>query len=376
MTANPPSRIAQLRQARVAMLDGLTPAQQRCQSRPELSPMLWHVGHVLFMETYWLAERVFGDTSVTHAWRDLYVPEIAAKDERSARLPEAPDLRRWASQIAEQNDAYWQHARNVDHLLLADGYLAAFVRQHYAQHLETMRLVRTQLALAEYTPAPTAIEAESPDTVFETVGAHAVDIGTATIDAYDNEQPVFTAYPETFAIAARCVTNAQWLGFIDAGGYQNADWWDDAGWAWRESAQVEHPQHWHALENGWFIPTPESADIAQAPVHGIGWYEARAYARYAGARLPRELEWEAARRAGVLSGVGQVWEWCADAFYPYPGFCAFPYDGYSMPWFDGGHFVARGASLHSEIEIRRPGFRNFYPPTHRHIHAGLRLAYT
>ncbi|MES1940174.1 hypothetical protein T5B8_08023 [Salinisphaera sp. T5B8] len=376
MTANPPSRIAQLRQASVAMLDGLTPAQQRCQSHPELSPMLWHVGHVLFMETYWLAERVFGDARITDAWRDLYVPEISAKDERSARLPDADALRAWAAEISEHNDTCWQRARDMAHPLLADGYLAAFLRQHYAQHLETMRLVRAQLGLAECDPAAIDMRAAAPDTAFTPLAAHAVDIGTASIDAYDNEQPVFTAYPPTFAIAERCVSNAQWLGFIEAGGYQNADWWDADGWAWREAAGIAHPQHWRALTNGWFVFAPGSTDIANAPVHGIGWYEARAYARYAGARLPRETEWEAARRAGVLTDVEQVWEWCDDAFYPYPGFRAFPYDGYSLPWFDGGHFVARGASVHSEPEICRPGFRNFYPPTHRHIHAGLRLAST
>ncbi|MES1945887.1 hypothetical protein C84B14_01020 [Salinisphaera sp. C84B14] len=374
MTANPPTRIAQLRQASVAMLDGLTPAQQRCQSHPELSPMLWHVGHVLFMETYWLAERVFGDTSVTHAWRDLYVPEISAKDERSARLPDAADLRAWASALAEQNDAYWQRANDVDHPLLADGYLAAFVRQHYAQHLETMRLVRAQLALDAPEPVALTMEPAAPDSHFETIAAHSVNIGTDTIDAYDNEQPVFTAYPAPFAIAPHCVTNAQWLGFIESGGYQRREWWDAPGWAWREQAAVEHPQHWQPLAEGWAIAGDEAADTGQQPVHGIGWYEARAYARYAQARLPRELEWEAARRAGVLRDVEQVWEWCADAFYPYPGFRPFPYDGYSMPWFDGAHFVARGASVHSEPEVRRPGFRNFYPPTHRHVHAGLRLA--
>ncbi|MBS63906.1 SUMF1/EgtB/PvdO family nonheme iron enzyme [Salinisphaera sp.] len=374
MTANPPTRIAQLRQASVAMLDGLSPAEQRCQSHPELSPMLWHVGHVLFMETYWLAERVFGDSSVTEAWRDLYVPEISAKDARSARLPDAADLRAWASALAEENDAYWQRANDVDHPLLTDDYLAAFVRQHYAQHLETMRLVRAQLALAADDVMPAAIEPAQPDGRFETIAAHSVDIGTPTIDAYDNEQPVFTAHPATFAIAPYCVTNDQWLGFIQAGGYECREWWDAAGWAWREQAQVQHPQHWQPLADGWAIAGDTTPDVGARPVHGIGWYEARAFARYAGARLPRELEWEAARRAGVLGDVEQVWEWCDDAFYPYPGFRAFPYDGYSMPWFDGAHFVARGASVHSEPEVCRPGFRNFYPPTHRHVHAGLRLA--
>ena len=77
---------------------------------------------------------------------------------------------------------------------------------------------------------------------------------------------------------------------------------------------------------------------------------------------------------GQFNDVEQVWEWCDDAFAAYPGFSPFPYDEYSLPWFDGAHFVARGASRHTEADVIRPGFRNFYPPTHRHVFAGLRLA--
>lgn len=375
MTTNAPTRMAQLRHASVSMLDGLTPAEQRAQSHPELSPMLWHVGHVLFMETYWLAERVFGDTSVTDVWRDLYVPEVCAKDERSARLPDADAVSSWAHEIGERNDDYWRAAADHDHPLLESGYLAAFLRQHYAQHLETMRLARAQLALARTdADEPSAIDAAPPAMSFEPVPAHSVRIGTPTIEAYDNEQPVFTAHVDEFAIAPYCVSNAEWLGFMQAGGYARPDFWDEAGWDWREHESITHPQHWRRVSDGWSIPADIDTDIANAPVHGIGWYEARAYARYADARLPREIEWEAARRAGVLADAEQVWEWCEDAFYPYPGFRAFPYDGYSRPWFDGDHFIARGASVHTEIEVRRAGFRNFYPPTHRHVFAGLRLA--
>ncbi|MES1927880.1 hypothetical protein SADO_01455 [Salinisphaera dokdonensis CL-ES53] len=359
------------------MLDGLSAAEQRAQSHPELSPMLWHVGHVFFMETYWLAERVFGDRSVTDDWRELYVPEVCAKDERSGLLPDAASLRAWAAEISAANDMYWRRAAEIDHPLLEDGYLAAFLRQHYAQHLETMRLARAQLLLARTeSTTPSGIVAASPDTPMATVDAGMVAIGTDDIAAYDNEQPSFSTHLDAFGIAPHCVTNAQWLGFIQAGGYRKREFWDQDGWAWRVAESVEHPQHWRRAGDGWDIPADLDNDVANAPVHGIGWYEARAYARYADARLPREIEWEAARRQGVLLDCEQVWEWCDEAFYPYPGFKAFPYDGYSRTWFDGAHFVARGASIHTEIDVRRPGFRNFYPPTHRHVFAGLRLART
>lgn len=357
------------------MLDGLSPAAQRAQSHAELSPMLWHVGHVFFMETYWLAERVFGDRTITDAWRDLYVPEVCAKDERSRRLPDADTLRAWARHVSTRNDACWRAAADHDHPLLENGYLAAFLRQHYAQHLETMRLARTQLALTHAPPAvPSAIEPAAPDTRLYRVEACTVAIGSEDIAAYDNEQPAFSVDLGAFEIAPRCVTNAQWLGFMQAGGYARPALWDGPGWAWRAAEQVTHPQHWRAIGADWAIPRDVDTQLADAPVHGIGWYEARAFARYAGLRLPREIEWETARRRDVLADPQQVWQWCDDAFHPYPGFRAFPYDGYSRPWFDGDHFVARGASVHTEIDVRRPGFRNFYPPTHRHVFAGLRLA--
>lgn len=375
MTHNAPTRLAQLRAASLAMLDGLSPAEQRAQSHPDLSPMLWHVGHLFFMETYWLAERVFGDRTVTDAWRDLYVPEVCAKDDRSRQLPNADALRAWAEQVSADNDVYWRAAAQREHPLLENGYLAAFLRQHYAQHLETMRLAREQLALSRRSPAgPSRFEPAAPDTPLHSVAAGAVSIGTDDIASYDNEQPAFTAHLDAFQIAPRCVSNAQWLGFIQAGGYARRELWDPAGWAWRMAEQITHPQHWRGMDGGWAIPADIDPDIAQAPVHGIGWFEARAFARYADARLPREIEWEAACRRGALADCEHVWQWCDDAFHPYPGFTPFPYDGYSQPWFDGAHFVARGASVHTEIDVRRPGFRNFYPPSHRHICAGLRLA--
>lgn len=377
MTPNAPSRLSQLRTASLSMLDGLSAAEQRCQCHPELSPMLWHVGHVFFVETYWLAERVFGDTSITDQWRDLYFPEASPKENRAERLPDDAEVRAWAADVSSRNDDYWQRL-DATHPLAADGYLAAFVRQHYAQHLETMRLARAQLAYARgRSTLPAAVEATPPNPARVVVPAGPVTLGTSTIEAYDNEQPPCTTDLPEFEIARQCVTNGEWLGFMTAGGYDNEAFWDAAGWNWRQAQQITHPEHWRALSNGtWHVPAEDdSRPVTQQPVHGIGWYEARAFARYADARLPREAEWETARRADGLEHLHEVWEWCADAFYPYPGFRAFPYDGYSLPWFDGAHFVARGASRHSEPDIKRPGFRNFYPPTHRHVCAGLRLAW-
>ena len=375
MTANPPTRLARLRERTRSVLAAYDEATLRRQAHPDLSPLLWHVGHMFFVENYWLAERVFGDTTVTDPWRTLYFPELCTKGERSARLPGPTEMRAWTQDIAAINDGYWARAEHTRHPLLDNGYLLSFVRQHYAQHLETVRMAEAQLALAA-SPSTPPIVARALDTRFESLAGASVTLGTDHVDAYDNEQPVQTIALAAFAIADAPVTNGQWLAFMNAGGYDDPTLWDPAGWAWRCEHGIDRPQHWQAASTGWRVNdlAGRIGTTSDDPVHGIGWYEARAFAAWAGARLPREAEWEAARRRNRLAATGQVWEWCDDAFAAYAGFSPFPYDEYSLPWFDGAHFVARGASRHTEADVIRPGFRNFYPPTHRHVFAGLRLA--
>lgn len=359
------------------MADDISPELCRRQAHAELSPILWHIGHVFFVENYWLAERVFGDSRITDRWRGVYFPEDCHKSERSQYLPGSPELESWTAEVAAINDDYWQRTPDVSHPLLADGYLYAFIRQHYAQHLETMRLARMQLGVDAAGEPARAITSCAPAPTSSTLAGGAVEIGSDHIGAYDNEKPRHRIMLNDFSIARKSVTNAEWLGFMEAGGYNRPEFWSADGWAWRCREAINKPQHWWTDDRGELhIPTTHGRPVDSAPIHGISWYEAMAFARYASARLPHETEWEAACRAGLFGDVREVWEWCTNAFYPYPGFQAFPYDGYSKTWFDGKHFVARGGSTLTEAEIKRPSFRNFYPASHRHVFAGLRLAWS
>jgi iron(II)-dependent oxidoreductase len=181
--------------------------------------------------------------------------------------------------------------------------------------------------------------------------------------AYDNERPRHGVEIAPFRIARRPVTNATWLHFTEGGGYQRREWWSDEGWAWKEDYDITH------------CPDAE-AGHPDAPVCHVSWFEADAFARSRGARLPTEAEWEKAATwaQGQLEGVGQVWEWTSSWFGGYPGFVAHPYREYSEVFFGRTYRVLRGGSWATSPRVATLTFRNWDLPQRRQIFAGVRLA--
>jgi len=353
----------------------------RKQYHADLSPLGWHLGHTAFIERYWIDEITLGQFEQTRPLHAFYLPEQSPKTDRSNGLPGKDEL------ISFVMDSYANTLEKIpalmneesDDPMIAHGYLALFLIQHNYQHREIMMQILQRICMGEQPDIANAESIVPRPPVLPTIHipASQARIGaTDKIIAYDNELPAHEVKLPAFNISSEAVSNAEFLHFMQQGGYGNASLWSQDGWTWQQVAQVNAPYHWRENDYGvWFEVTPTGARnlVADDAVTGINYYEAEAFARFAGCRLPHETEWEAAAQSENFR-FGKSWEWCRNSFYPYNGFKAYPYDNYSLAWFDGNHITLRGASAYTHTLLKRPSFRNFYTPEKRHIFAGLRLA--
>jgi iron(II)-dependent oxidoreductase len=255
-------------------------------------------------------------------------------------------------------DAVRERSRRVPP---GDGLLHELVVRHELQHTETMLQAR---ALGGCLPPGFEESARVPGSGLELAD---VEAGPALVGApddgfaYDNERPRHGAFTARYAIGRTPVTNATWLSFAEGGGYERREWWSDEGWAWKEEYDIGR----HA--------GAEAGPPDAAVVH-VAWFEADAFARSRGARLPTEHEWEKAALLGGLDGVGAVWEWTASHFTGYPGFRAHPYREYSEVFFGDGYRVLRGSSRATHPRVASVHFRNWDLPRRRQLFAGVRIA--
>lgn len=377
-------RLCALQIQGLELLDRLDEVALRRQMHPDLSPLAWHVGHAVSVEVFWLREQAAGEAVLSEPERQLYFPENMPKALRSERLPRKPQLLDWAQHHQRACRRLWPRLLNGAHPLCHRDYLLHFILQHYAQHLETMHMILQAYAMASPVPAEDEPHAERlmPEPPLwrrHPGGCIRLSADPNHPAPYDNELPHHEVELSAFMIAACPVNNAEWLAFMQAGGYAQREFWSEVGWQYRMQQDWHQPYGWQLqTDDRWWQASPYgwSPLNPTAAVMGISWHEAQAYARWAGARLPNEQEWMAASQTQLLQAVGQVWEWCANPFFAYPGFRAFPYASYSQPWFDGAHYTLKGSSAYTQAEIQRITFRNFYQADKRHIFSGLRLART
>ena len=378
--------LGELRLARelvTALAEPLDDDGYRRQFHPELSALGWHLGHCTYIETYWLQEVILQDTTHTAPVRQLYIAGQTPKPARGELLPARPVLLQWAQALQTLNDTLLteQPPALREHPLLREDYLLHFLVQHYNQHYETMLMALTQRAAASSDPGfmvDRPFPARQPVADCIEIAAGHYRVGGSAPSACDNELPPQQATLGPCRMARNPVSNSEFLAFMQDGGYVREDLWSTAGWQWLQRHPAACPDHWRPDAAGnWYGTGVRGAYQLDGDdvLHGISWHEAQAFARWAGAGLPHEYQWEVACRLQQLEQTGRAWEWCDNTFHPYAGFRAFPYKEYSQPWFDDGHYTLRGGSLHTRPAIRRPSFRNFYQPGMRHIFAGLRLVY-
>jgi gamma-glutamyl hercynylcysteine S-oxide synthase len=351
--------LTQVRERTLALVAHLDDGDLERQIDPIMSPLVWDLGHIAAYEDLWLVHRFAGEP--------LLHPELAARYDafetpRAVRgeieLLDPPGAREYLRAVRERT------LRAIDGRG-PDPVLHEMVLRHELQHTETMRQAMRLGGLLP--PGEPRLEPlRGPDGWLD-VPAGSFAMGAPEGEfSYDNERPRHDVEVPAFRIARRPVTNATWLTFTEGGGYQRREWWSDEGWAWKEDYDITHS------------PDAE-AGHPDAPVCHVSWFEADAFARSSGARLPTESEWEKAATwtqgtTDPLQAVGQVWEWTSSWFDGYPGFVAHPYREYSEVFFGRSYRVLRGGSWAADPRVATTTFRNWDLPERRQIFAGVRLA--
>ncbi|HZO35343.1 MAG TPA: SUMF1/EgtB/PvdO family nonheme iron enzyme [Solirubrobacteraceae bacterium] len=318
---------------------------------PVMSPLVWDLAHIAAYEDLWAVHRLGGEP--------LLRPELAAvydafETPRPVRaeieLLDRAGTLRYLAEVRARTLAVFERTGPSE--------LHELVLRHELQHTETMRQAMALGGLlADGEPALDDQDGGDLETIEIPPGPFVIGAGDDGF-AYDNERPAHEVELAGFRIGRRPITNATWLRFAEGGGYERREWWSDEGWAWKE----EYDIHAHA---GCVAGSPA------LPVVCLSWFEAGAFARSLGCRLPTEAEWE--RASASVQGLGQVWEWTATEFSGYPGFVAHPYREYSEVFFDRGYYVLRGGSWATAPRVATRTFRNWDLPQRRQIFSGIRI---
>jgi ergothioneine biosynthesis protein EgtB len=366
----------------------LSVEDQIVQSMADASPTKWHRAHTTwFFEQFLLKPHAPGYREFDPRFGFLFNSYYVAAGPRHAR-PERgmitrPDAAEVAAYRAHVDRAVGELMEIADASALGRIVLVIELGLHHEQQHQELLLTDILHAFAQNPTGP-VYDADWRMPVMERVEGYAkVPAGIRTIGydgdgfCFDNEQPAHQVLLQEAVIARNLVTNGEWLQFIADGGYRSHDLWLSDGWAKVEAEGWEAPGYWRKIDGAWFSLTLgglRRVDPA-APVLHISYYEADAFARWAGKHLPSEAEWEVAQRAGLLADAfGVAWQWTRSAYLPYPGFCAAEgalgeYNGKFMV----NQMVLRGSSLATPAGHACPSYRNFFHPPARWQFSSLRL---
>ena len=396
-SADPQALAQHLRASRartLAFLDAYTAALGpglAVPCSPQLNPPLWEAGHIAWFQEYWLArnpQRRLGVQADPLAARApallpqadaLYNSSVVAHDSRwHLPLPDVQATRAYLQATLAQTLALLA-AEPTDDAALYFYRLALF---HEDMHGEAAVYMAQALGLA----LPPALIGDQTPRTRDPAQLLKLAAGDWTLGytgkgfAFDNELGVHGVPLDAYAIDDRPVSWRRYLPFVDAGGHADARWWSGPGWQWLQAGQggavLAAPRYLRQANKG--VPVWEQCRFGQwqtldldAPACHLSFFEAEAWCRWACRQLPTEAQWEQAAMTQAGFHWGEVWEWTASTFHPYPAFEAHPYRDYSAPWF-GDRPVLRGASQATSARMAHPRYRNYFTPERNDIHAGFR----
>ena len=435
-----------LREVRERTLALITDLDDEQLIGPRLSivnPLRWEIGHVAWFQEYWVLRHLNHRAPILDGGDTLYDSASVAHDTRwDLPIPSRVDTLGYMQRVIEQVVSLCDRKEKAGESTDDTTYFLSLVLLHEGMHAEAITYTRQTLGypaprfkvVDEIARAQSNKRANgdlrnhqrSRDELGDALvpgGAFVVGSTPGKRFVFDNEMSAHEVEVRPFAISRTAVTNAQYAAFVDDGGYERQTLWGDDGCRWRESAGAKHPVYWRFTEGKWWrrnfdemVPLED-----HLPVLHINWYEADAFCRWAGRRLPTEAEWEMAASAepaadsrgitahkrqfpwgdetptsnranldwrnmgcvdvrllaagdsafGCRQMIGNVWEWTTSDFGPYPGFVPGHYKEYSEPWF-GNHKVLRGGCWATRAHLIHNTYRNFYTPERRDVWAGLR----
>jgi iron(II)-dependent oxidoreductase len=422
--ASPADLVAQLREVRHRtrrLTEDLSSAELLGPYLEIVNPVLWELGHIAWFHEHWTLRHAAGRAPLIERGDRLWdSSHVAHKTRWHLDLPDRTGTYGYMADVLARQEELL--GRGLDE---ATRYYYDLSIRHEDMHVEALAYMRQTSSNA----APDGLGAAPPPRAGGLPGDVAVPGGSWRLGStptegfiFDNEKWAHETTLEPFRIARAPVTNAEFAAFIEAGGYARRALWSEAGWTWRERRGAERPVYWLPRRDGvwtWRRYRAVEALEPNAAVVFVNWFEADAWCRWAGRRLPSEIEWEAAavgepagdrlsdrRRRwpwgeaapdaarantdfaqgrtidvaalpagdsgfGCRQMIGNVWEWTESDFQPFAGFDADPYEDYSRPWF-GSRKVLRGGCWATSARIARPAYRNFFTPDRSDVFAGFR----